>query len=100
SGRIDEVRVYNQALTESEIQADVNTPVTPDAQPPTAPTDLTASGGVGSVSLSWGASTDNVGVANYNVYRSTTAGFTPSAATRIAQPTSTSSTHAGPAAGR
>ena len=47
---------------------------TPDTQAPTAPSNLTATGGVGSVSLSWGASTDNVGVTNYNVYRSTTSG--------------------------
>ena len=29
--------------------------------------------------LNWGAATDNVGVARYNVHRATTAGFTPSA---------------------
>src|SRR5262249_37669241 len=46
-----------------------------DTQPPTAPTNLTATGGVGSISLSWTASTDNVGVTKYNVYRSTTSGF-------------------------
>ena len=39
------------------------------------------------MTLSWTASTDNVGVTRYNVHRSTTAGFTPSAANRIAQPT-------------
>jgi fibronectin type 3 domain-containing protein len=72
---------------------------TADTTPPTAPTNLTATGGAGSVSLSWGASTDNVGVTNYNVYRSTTSGFTPSAANRIAQPTATSYTDSGLAAG-
>ncbi len=36
------------------------------------------------VTLNWNAATDNVGVARYAVHRSTTAGFTPSAATRIA----------------
>ena len=39
--------------------------------------------------------TDNVGVVRYDVYRSTTAGFTPGAANRIAQPTGTSYTDSG-----
>src|SRR6185295_14768515 len=42
--------------------------------------------------LTWSASTDNVAVVRYNVHRSTTNGFTPSAANRIAQPTGTSLT--------
>src|SRR5205807_3270208 len=70
NGMIDEVRIYNTALTAAQIQTDMNTPVSSDTQAPTAPGTLTATGGVGSVSLSWGASSDNVGVANYNVYRS------------------------------
>ena len=36
-----------------------------------------------SVTLAWAASTDNVGVARYRVYRSTTSGFTPAAANQI-----------------
>src|SRR5262249_7151607 len=43
--------------------------------------------------------TDNVGVVLYNVYRSTTSGFTPSAANRIAQPTGTGYTDSGLAPG-
>ncbi len=40
-----------------------------DTQAPTAPTNLVSTGKTsGSVSLSWGASTDNVGVTGYNVY--------------------------------
>ena len=50
-------------------------------------------------SLSWGAATDNIGVVRYNVYRSTTSGFSPSTANRIAQPTGTSYTNTGVAAG-
>ena len=42
--------------------------VTPGAAP-TAPTGLTASAAPGGVQLSWTASTDNVGVAGYIVYR-------------------------------
>src|SRR5262249_25661560 len=67
--------------------------------PPPAPPTPTASGGTGSVSLSWTASTDNVGVDHYDVYRSTTSGFTPSAANKVGQSTTTSYTDAGLAAG-
>lgn len=42
---------------------------TADAQAPTTPTNLVASGTTSnSVSLSWNASTDNIGVNGYNVY--------------------------------
>lgn len=34
AGLIDEVRVYNRALTAAEIQSDMNTPVAPDLTPP------------------------------------------------------------------
>ena len=44
------------------------------------------------MNLTWTAATDNVGVLRYNVHRSTTSGFTPSAANRIGQPTGTSLT--------
>src|SRR5262249_34625830 len=42
NGRIDEIRVYNVALTGAQIQVDMNTAVLPDTQPPTAPSNLTA----------------------------------------------------------
>jgi chitinase len=45
----------------------------PDAQPPTAPTNLSALNiGNTSFSLSWNASTDNIGVTGYDVYRNGT----------------------------
>ncbi|PUA35450.1 chitinase [Paenibacillus elgii] len=41
-----------------------------DTQPPTAPANLTVTGKTSTtVSLSWGASTDNVGVTGYDVYQ-------------------------------
>ena len=90
-GEIDEVRIYNRALTATEITGDMNTSISaPDALAPSAPGTLTASGGLGQIGLSWGAATDNVGVARYNVHRGTSAGFTPTAGNRIAQPTGTS----------
>jgi len=66
--------------------------------PPAAPTGLVASATSTSVvNLSWVASTSS-GV-TYNVYRSTTASFTPSASTRIATGlTTTSFTNSGLAA--
>jgi fibronectin type 3 domain-containing protein len=92
-GLIDEVRVYNRALTAAEIGADMNAPIGPqDSQPPTAPSNLTATGSLTSAQLSWTAATDDTAVVRYNVHRSTSSGFTPSAANRIAQPTGTSYT--------
>jgi glucose/arabinose dehydrogenase/fibronectin type 3 domain-containing protein len=96
SGLIDEVRLYNRALSAPEVQTDMNTPIggspPPDTTPPSAPTSLVATNGPSGIGLGWNASTDNVAVTNYNVHRSTTPGFTPSAANRIAQPTGTSYT--------
>ncbi|MFB7947538.1 cellulose binding domain-containing protein, partial [Kitasatospora phosalacinea] len=42
---------------------------TTDTTAPTAPTNLAATTTSSSASLTWGASTDNVGVTGYNVYR-------------------------------
>ena len=99
-GLIDEVRIYDRALAPSEIQTDMATPVgSPDTQPPTAPQNLTASGSLTSVQLSWSASTDNTGVVRYGVHRSTSSGFTPSASNRVATTTTTGFTDAGLAAG-
>jgi len=56
-----------------------------DLDPPSAPASLSATASSSTVSLSWPASTDTVGVTAYDVYRSTTAGFTPSLVNRIAQ---------------
>ena len=73
AGLIDEVRVYNVALSAAQIQTDENTPVNPqgpDTTPPTQPGTLSATAVSGSeVDLSWGASTDNVGVTGYLVER-------------------------------
>ena len=102
AGLIDEVRVYKRTLTATEIQRDMDTAVKPlvtDTQAPTAPGGLTASGSLGSASLNWVAATDDVGVARYNVHRGSTAGFTPSAATRIAQVPATTYTDTGAPAG-
>jgi fibronectin type 3 domain-containing protein len=99
-GLIDEVRVYNRALTQAEIQTDMSRSVgTPDTTAPSAPGTLTASGGLATATLSWGAATDDVAVSRYNVHRSTTPGFAPAAANRISQPTAAAYSDAGLAAG-
>ena len=74
AGRIDEVRIYNKALSASEIQADMNTPIgtagPPDTSAPTEPTGLSATAvSQSQVNLAWTASTDNVGVTGYRVER-------------------------------
>jgi hypothetical protein len=73
-GRIDEVRIYNRALSQSEIQTDMNTPVggTPpptDSTPPSVAINApTANSSVfGLVSVSANAS-DNVGVAGVRFF--------------------------------
>lgn len=104
AGQIDEVRVYNRALSATEVQTDMSTPVgdsgpPPDTTPPTAPASLTATPGTGLAQLNWSAATDNVAVTGYRVHRSTSAGFTPSDANQIATTTATSYSDTGLAAG-
>ena len=72
-GLIDEVRVYNTALTAAQIQTDQATPITPtgpDTTPPVGPASVTATAvSGGEIDLSWPAATDNVGVTGYLVER-------------------------------
>ncbi len=70
-----------------------------DTTPPSAPSSLAGLGGVGTVSLSWSPATDDIGVSNYNVHRSTIPGFAPSAANLIAQTALTSLNSTGVAPG-
>jgi glucose/arabinose dehydrogenase/PKD repeat protein len=104
-GAIDEVRVYDRALSAAEVQRDMHTPVdalppTPsDTTAPTAPTGLSVTTAIGVASLTWGESADDVGVARYSVHRSTTSGFEPAAGNRVGQPTGTSFVDSGLADG-
>ena len=71
------------------------------AAAPAAPTGLAAAVSSGSVSLSWAAATVSSGctVTAYNVYRSTTAGFTPSAGNQLSSSVTTAAyTDSSPAA--
>nr|CEL18799.1 Chitinase [Kibdelosporangium sp. MJ126-NF4]CTQ96348.1 Chitinase (EC 3.2.1.14) [Kibdelosporangium sp. MJ126-NF4] len=99
AGQLDDVRVYNRALSAAEVLTDKDIPVAGDGVPPTAPSGLAASGGVGTASLSWTGSTDNVGVTGYDVHRSTTSNFTPAPASKVATVTATSFTDNGLATG-
>ena len=92
AGLIDEVRVYNVALTAAQIQTDQATPVNPagsDTTPPSQPGTLTANAvSASEVDLAWGASSDNVGVTGYQVERCQ--GSNCSNFTQIATPAGTS----------
>ena len=75
AGVLDDARLYSRALTTAEIQSlyalgTEGTPPPSDTQAPTTPTGLTANAISSSqINLSWSASTDNVGVAGYRIYR-------------------------------
>jgi glucose/arabinose dehydrogenase/chitodextrinase len=74
-GLLDDVRIYNTTLTQSQIQADRDTsvgsaPPPPDTTPPTAPSGLTATAvSQTQINLGWTASTDASGVPLYHVER-------------------------------
>ncbi len=57
-------------LSAQSSPANTTTPAAPDTTPPSVPTGLTASAVSSSqINLSWAASSDNVGVSGYRVYR-------------------------------
>ena len=70
-GAIDEVRVYAHALSRAEIQTDMAAPVAdPDGTPPSAPASFAQTGSTATtIATSWQASTDNIGVTGYRVFR-------------------------------
>src|SRR5438552_2572139 len=76
------VAAYDAAgnLSAQASAASSTTPAPPDTTPPTVPTGLTASAVSSSqINLSWTASSDNVGVSGYRVYRNGTQIATTSA---------------------
>jgi chitodextrinase len=67
-----EIRKYaeNGELSSTAEYVDAQTKSCPDTQAPSAPPGLAVTGASeNSISLSWSASTDNVGVAGYHLYR-------------------------------
>ena len=102
NGTIDEVRIYNRALSQSEIQSDMNTPLgtgVSDTQPPSAPATLAAAASATQITLSWTTSTDNVGVTAYQVERCQGAGCTNFAQIGSTTGTATTYTNTGLTAG-
>ena len=75
AGVIDEVRVYNTALTQAQIQTDMTTPIgsggSSDTQKPTPPSSSLTATPVSSsqINLAWTAAIDNVGVTSYRIER-------------------------------
>ncbi len=67
------VRVYSRALSQGEIQTDMNTSIgviAPDTTPPSAPRGFVATASSSTqIALSWTAATDNVGVTGYQLER-------------------------------
>ena len=86
------MRIYQRALPSAELLADVTTSVGPiDHTAPSAPTGLSVHSATGtSLEVGWNASTDDLHVAGYRVYR---------AGTLAATVTGTSTTLAGLACG-
>jgi hypothetical protein len=69
NGLIDDVRIYNRALTAEEIYAMANPePPAPPPPPPPTPDDVTAVGHDGRIDLRWRFDTDP-NLEGYNIYR-------------------------------
>lgn len=84
AGSIDEFAVYPTVLSEAQVTEHYNLGTgigqpAPDTQAPAAVTGVATAVNASDVTVSWNASTDNVGVASYQVHRSGTSGYTPSA---------------------
>lgn len=86
TGQVDEAAVYSSALSQSDVAAHYALGVQ-DSQPPTVPANLTAALSGSNAVLNWDASTDNISVAGYKVYRGSSAIFTVSDANKVADVT-------------
>jgi hypothetical protein len=72
-GALDEVQIYNKALTAQEV-ADLyklqsTAPAATDTIRPDAPLDVSATVSFTTINLSWALGTDNVAVTGYNIYQ-------------------------------
>lgn len=72
TGELDDARLYNRALSDTEIAALASNAPPGDTTPPAAPTSLSATPGDGSIQLNWTSPSDP-DVKGYNVYRRLTA---------------------------
>ncbi len=83
NGGVDDVRLYNRALAATEVSTLYSSATAPDTTPPTTPGNVAATAVSSSqINLTWSASTDNVGVAGYKIFRNgSLAGSTTTALT-------------------
>ncbi|MET0861431.1 MAG: LamG-like jellyroll fold domain-containing protein [Microbacterium sp.] len=101
----DNVRLWSSESTTAAYRPVLTLTFTPGAGPgpdtvaPSAPTGVSTSVNASAVTVNWSASTDNVGVTGYEVYRGTTSGFTADAASRIGETAGTSFTNTAVPAG-
>ncbi|NNF53089.1 MAG: hypothetical protein HKN03_01470, partial [Acidimicrobiales bacterium] len=75
SGQLFSIQLNPTANTQVALQLRPSAPI--DSQRPSTPTGLTSVMSGPDVRLTWNASTDNVGVVGYNVYRSDDGGLGP-----------------------
>lgn len=72
-GALDEVQIYNKALTAQEItdlyKLQSTAPASTDTVRPSVPLDVLAVVSFTTINLSWALSTDNVAVTGYNIYQ-------------------------------
>lgn len=88
---IDDLRFFDAALSVEQVNYYMaQTIIAPDTEPPSVPSNVQISHTNQSVSLTWDASTDNVELQNYIVYRSTTSGFTPGVGNQVGGPATNS----------
>lgn len=59
----------NASAATTPVSATPTAPVVSDQTPPSTPTNLVGTAGTNQASLTWTASTDNIGVTGYRVYR-------------------------------
>ncbi|HWU46764.1 MAG TPA: DNRLRE domain-containing protein [Humibacter sp.] len=83
TGLLDEVAVYPTALSASDVASHYALGVH-DTQAPTAPTNVTAALAGSSVQVAWNASSDNIAVVGYSVYRGSSADFVVGASSKVA----------------
>ena len=73
----------NASAASTAAEATIPAPPTTDNEAPSVPSNVAAQVTDDDVALSWDASTDNVGVTEYRVYRGATAGFTADAGSHL-----------------
>jgi chitodextrinase len=73
NGSLDDIQIYNRALTDAEVAGLFTNqsapPAVTDTQAPDAPLNLAASVAYTNVSLTWWPANDNVAVTSYNLYQ-------------------------------